>query len=80
IIGGYSAEAVQQVLQRLADILVAVVRGDNSAQVKAELAAQNAEKAKQARDKIVDAKAAHATGKPDEVAKALSELDSVLKK
>jgi hypothetical protein len=80
IIGGYSAEAVQQVLQRLADILVAVVRGDNSAQVKAELAAQNAEKSKQARDKIVDAKAAHATGKPDEVTKALSELDSVLRK
>jgi hypothetical protein len=80
IIGGYSAEAVQQVLQRLADILVAVVRGDNSAQVKAELAAVNAEKSKEARNKIVDAKAAHVTGKPEDVSKALDELDSVLKK
>jgi len=42
ILGGYAAEAVQQILQRLVEILMTAVRGDGSAQ------AQGAAKSKQA--------------------------------
>jgi len=44
ILGGYAAEAVEQVLQRLVEVLLALVRGDGSAQVQAKAAAEQAEK------------------------------------
>jgi hypothetical protein len=34
LLGGFSAEAVYQILQRLVDVLLAAVRGDNSAEAK----------------------------------------------
>jgi hypothetical protein len=39
LIGGYSAEAVEQILQRMADVLLSITRGDGSsdAQAKAKL-------------------------------------------
>jgi xanthosine utilization system XapX-like protein len=43
LLGGFSTEAVYQILQRLVDILVAAVRGDNSDAVKAK-ASGNAQK------------------------------------
>ena len=39
ILGGYAAEAVELVLQRLVEILLSIVRGDGSADVKAKAAA-----------------------------------------
>jgi hypothetical protein len=44
ILGGYSAEAVEQVLQRLVDVLLATVRGDGSAQIQAKVATEQAQK------------------------------------
>jgi hypothetical protein len=44
ILGGYSAEAVEQILQRLVEILLAAVRGDGSAQTQAKAAVEQAEK------------------------------------
>jgi hypothetical protein len=54
ILGGYAAEAVQQILQRLVEVLLAVVRGDNSAQVQAKAAVSQADKNAQVRSKLVD--------------------------
>jgi len=44
ILGGYAAEAVEQILQRLVDILLTIVRGDGSGQMQAKLAASQADK------------------------------------
>jgi len=45
ILGGYAAEAVEQILQRLVEVLLAVVRGDGSSQAQAKAAAEQAGKA-----------------------------------
>jgi len=54
IVGGFSAEAVQEVLQRIKDILLSLIRGDNSAQVQAKANAQQAATAAGVRDKLSD--------------------------
>ena len=45
ILGGYAAEAVETILQRLVDVLLAIFRGDGSLQVQAKAAVEKAEKA-----------------------------------
>jgi hypothetical protein len=52
ILGGFSAEAVQLILQRLVEVLVSLVRGDNSNQVEAKLTAQQATKFADVRDRL----------------------------
>jgi hypothetical protein len=54
ILGGFSAEAVQELLQRVKDILLSVVRGDNSAQIQAKANAQQNAKLADVRDKLSD--------------------------
>jgi hypothetical protein len=54
ILGGFSAEAVQQILQRLVEVLLSLVRGDNSAQVQSKLNAQQSSKFADVRDKLDD--------------------------
>lgn len=44
ILGGYAAEAVETILQRLVEALLALVRGDGSAQAQAKAAAEQGEK------------------------------------
>jgi hypothetical protein len=44
ILGGYAAEAVEQVLQRLVEVLLALVRGDGSTQIQAKVAVDQAQK------------------------------------
>ena len=39
ILGGYAAEAVQQILQRLVEIVLTAVRGDGAAQIQTKVAA-----------------------------------------
>jgi hypothetical protein len=39
LLGGYSSEAVENVLQRIVDILLAIIRGDASADTNAKVAA-----------------------------------------
>jgi hypothetical protein len=54
ILGGFSAEAVEQVLQRLVDVLLSTIRGDNSGQVQAKATAQQTAKFADVRDKLDD--------------------------
>jgi hypothetical protein len=54
ILGGYAAEAVQQILQRLVEVLLAVVRGDGSAQAQAKATAALADKNAEVRSKLID--------------------------
>ncbi|GAB2866591.1 hypothetical protein GCM10027277_39350 [Pseudoduganella ginsengisoli] len=44
ILGGYSAEAVELILQRLVEVILATIRGDGSAQVQAKASAAEREK------------------------------------
>ena len=67
LLGGYSAEAVSQILQRVADTLVTMVRGSNDDVVKAKSDAAESK----AQQKLVEAKTALA--KPLEAAKAKAE-------
>lgn len=52
IVGGFSAEAVEQILQRLVEVLLSLVRGDNSAQVEAKLSAQQNAKFADVRERL----------------------------
>ncbi len=54
IIGGYAAEAVEQILQRMADVMLSAIRGDGSGDVKARAAAEQAEKNATVRGQLVD--------------------------
>jgi hypothetical protein len=44
LLGGFSAEAVEQILQRMVEVMLALVRGDASGQTKAEQAVAQAKK------------------------------------
>jgi aspartate/glutamate racemase len=52
ILGGFSAEAVEQILQRLVDVLLSTIRGDNSGQIQAKATAQQTAKFADVRDKL----------------------------
>lgn len=52
ILGGYAAEAVEQILQRLVEILLAAVRGDGSAQIEAKVAKEQAQKSAQLQEQL----------------------------
>jgi hypothetical protein len=52
ILGGFSAEAVEQILQRIVEVLLSLVRGDNSGQVQAKLTAQQTAKFADVRDQL----------------------------
>src|SRR5438067_4171591 len=78
ILGGFSSEAVQEILQRLVDVLLTTVRGDNSAQTQAKLEAQQNAKFAEVREKldaVTKAKNAH----PDEFQKHIDNVKAVLK-
>lgn len=54
ILGGYASEAVEQVLQRLVEVLLALVRGDGSTQVQAKAAVDQAQKTAQLRELLAE--------------------------
>jgi hypothetical protein len=54
ILGGYAAEAVQQILQRLVEVMLTAVRGDGSAQAQAKSVVALAEKNAEVRSKLGD--------------------------
>jgi hypothetical protein len=75
LLGGFSARAVELILQRLVEVLMAAVRGDGSDDAKARLAAAAAAKddaVKKSLDAVIDA---HTSGAPAAKVKAL--LDGV---
>jgi len=54
ILGGYAAEAVEQVLQRLVEVLLAVVRGDGSGQIQAKVAVDQAQRTAQLQEMLAE--------------------------
>ena len=80
IIGGYSAEAVQLILQRLADIITATVRGDSSNEIKAKLTLDHSTKINDARGKVANVRALQATNDHAGAKRALDDLENTLKK
>ena len=75
LLGGFSARAVELILQRLVEVLLATVRGDGSDDAKARLTAAAAARddiVKKALDNVIDA---HMSGAPAMKVKAL--LDNV---
>ncbi len=54
ILGGFAAEAVQQILQRLVEVLLTVIRGDGSADAQARAKAAEVERSGQAAAKLLD--------------------------
>lgn len=54
ILGGYAAEAVQQVLQRLVEVMLTAVRGDGSAQAQAKAAAAQTQQAARVQKLMLD--------------------------
>jgi len=77
ILGGFSSEAVQQILQRMVEVLLSLVRGDNSTQVQAKLTAQQSSKFADVRDKL-DA-LDKTKGDPDKFQKELEAVKGMLK-
>ena len=75
LLGGFSARAVELILQRLVEVLMAAVRGDGSDEARSRLVTASAAKdaaVKKALDDVIDA---HVSGAPSAKVKAL--LDSV---
>jgi len=71
LLGGFSARAVELILQRLVEILLAAVRGDGSEEARARLVAASAAKdtaVKRSLDAVIDA---HLDGAPPAKIKAL---------
>lgn len=80
ILGGYSAEAVEQILQRLVEILLAVVRGDGSLEAQAKAATENVQRTARVHELLTDIETAHAAAVPPEVATALKKIRDELRK
>lgn len=78
ILGGFAAEAVEQLLQRLVEVLLALVRGDSSAQVQARALAVQAEKSADVREKLIDLEAVQ--NDPVKRQAILADLHASLKK
>jgi hypothetical protein len=78
ILGGFSAEAVEQILQRVVEVLLSMVRGDNSAQIQAKADAQQNAKFADVRDKL-DA-LDKLKDKPDDFQKEMEGVKALLKK
>jgi outer membrane lipoprotein SlyB len=80
IVGGFAAEAVELVLQRFVEILLAVVRGDGSAEVQTKLSAVQREKNAKVEDRLTQAQAAAAQGNMAAVQDALDKARSESRK
>ena len=78
ILGGYAAEAVEQILQRLVDILLAAVRGDGSAQAQAKAASAQADKNAKVETLVSDLEGGAAT--PAEVKAAAQKIRAALRR
>ncbi|MFY0638126.1 hypothetical protein [Maricaulis maris] len=76
VVGGFSAEAVVQILQRIADILVAAVRGNEREQAQSEAQAETRRRLSEASARMQDALA---ESDPDVRAAALREVAAQLR-
>ena len=65
--------------RNVAGLIMATVRGDNSAQVKAQLATESAAKSAKVRNKLVAVKAAHAKDNAQEVNQTLDAVEAVFR-
>jgi len=80
ILGGYSSEAVENILQRLVEVLLALVRGDGAAQSQAEATAQQAQNNADVRGKLVDLEKAQANNDQKGFDAVLTDIHTTLKK
>ena len=78
VLGGYSAEAVETVLQRLVEVLLAAVRGDASAAAKSKAAADDSAKSATLRAFMIELDAAR--NDPVKYKAAQDKIDALLKK
>ncbi|MDF1768154.1 hypothetical protein [Maricaulis sp.] len=76
VVGGFSAEAVVQILQRIADILVAAVRGNEREQAQSDAQAETRRRLNEASARMQDALA---ESDPDVRAAALREVAAQLR-
>jgi len=77
ILGGYAAEAVQQILQRLVEVLLTAVRGDGSAQTQAKAVAAQSDKNAKVRQRLIDLEKESDPAKRQQI---LNDLHALLKK
>ena len=77
ILGGYAAEAVEQILQRLVEVVLALVRGDNSAQTQAKVVAEQVTKNAKVQELLPELLATR--GSDDEFKATLQKVKSALK-
>lgn len=80
ILGGFSAEAVEQVLQRLVEVLLAAIRGDNSTQIQSKANAQQTAKLADVRDKLDALDKARGDADPKKFQNELDTLKALLKR
>jgi hypothetical protein len=78
ILGGYAAEAVEQILQRLVEVLLAAVRGDGSAQMQASVEKEQAQKSAQLQEQLARLEIDKAD--PAKFSAALQEIRDTIKK
>jgi hypothetical protein len=79
ILGGYAAEAVETILQRLVEVLLALVRGDGSAQVQAKATAEQAEKSATLQGLLPELEAASARRDDAKFNESLQKIRAALK-
>lgn len=80
ILGGYSAEAVEQILQRLVDVLLSLVRGDGSAEAQAKAAAENLQRAARLQQIVSEIESAHGANAPQAALDAIRKMRDELRK
>lgn len=78
ILGGFSAEAVEQILQRVVEVMVTLVRGDNSGAAEAKASADQALKDAAVLKKLPDL--SKSVNDPEAFKKSLSDIENLLKR
>lgn len=78
ILGGYSAEAVESVLQRLVEVLLAIIRGDGSADARTKAAAERTEQNAKLQELLPELEGAR--GNEDQFKAVLQRVRATIKK
>lgn len=77
ILGGFASEAVEKILQRLTEVLLALVQGDGSEQAKAKVLAEASQNNVEVRNKLIDLEKAQTD--PKRFAQVMADLHNTLK-
>ncbi|NHZ94164.1 hypothetical protein [Massilia sp. CCM 8734] len=77
ILGGYAAEAVESIMQRIVEVMLATIRGDGSDQAQAKMTATQADTRAAVENILPDLR--DASGDPAKVQAAIQRIRTVLK-